>query len=169
MGEILPLVYDELREIARRYMAKERDAHTLQTTALVNEAYLRLCDARNLGGAGRNEFFAAAANVMRRVLIDHARGKGRDKRGGDLQRVSLSGVDVAATGDSFDLIALDDALGRFAKLDPRAAKVVELRFFGGMTVDEAAEVLGVSKRTVNDDWAFARAWLRRELEGGTPD
>lgn len=169
LAEILPLVYDELREIARRHMAKERDAHTLQTTALVNEAYVRMCDARNLDGADRNQFFATAANVMRRVLIDHARGKARDKRGGGLERVTLSGVDVADAENTFDLIALNDALDRFAKLSERGAKVVELRFFGGMTVEETAEVLGVGARTVNEDWAFARAWLRREMGGGKAD
>jgi RNA polymerase sigma factor (TIGR02999 family) len=163
LAAIMPLVYDELKAIGRRLMAAENASHTLQTTALVNEAYFRLCDARNLDATSRNEFFAIAANVMRRVLIDHARTKKRDKRGGGMRKLTMSGVDVATEENTLDMIALDEALDRLAVLSPRAAKVVELRFFGGLSVQESADVLTISARTVNDDWVTARAWLRREM------
>jgi RNA polymerase sigma factor (TIGR02999 family) len=165
LTELLPLVYEDLKDLARRYLAAENPNHTLQTTALVNEAYLRMCSSRNLKATSRNKFFAAASRIMRRVLIDHARTKKRQKRGGGMERVTLSGVDVAGPDDTLDLLALDAALEKLATLSSRAAQVVEMRYFGGMKVAEVADVLGVATRTVDGDWDFARAWLRRELSG----
>lgn len=164
--ELLPLVYDELRALARRYMGWERPGHSLQPTALVHEAYLRLVDNSQVNWRGRTHFLAVSANVMRRLLIDHARGRGRLKRGGDLCRVTLTdwrqkGEDAGLRPE--ELLDLDAALERLARVDEREAQVVEMRFFGGLTVAEAAEVLGVSKRTVEQDWTHARAWLQREL------
>lgn len=161
---VLPLIYDELRALAGRHLRGERAGHTLQATALVNEAYLRLAGERNLRHAGCGQLFGAAASAIRRILVDHARSAGRGKRGGGRGRVALSGVDLpdGRTG-AVDLVALDDALERLGRLSGRAAQVVELRYFAGLTADEAAAVLGVSSRTVADDWALARAWLRREL------
>jgi len=167
LSELMPLVYEELKAIASRYLAAENVNHTLQTTALVNEAYLRMCDSRNLKATSRNRFFAAAANIMRRVLIDHARTKKRQKRGGGVEKVTLSSVDVADQENTLDLLALDAALEKLTVLSSRAAQVVEMRFFGGMTVEETADALGVAPRTVDGDWVFARAWLRRELGGDT--
>jgi RNA polymerase sigma-70 factor (ECF subfamily) len=156
--------YEVLRRIARAHMKRERAGPTLQATAVANEAYLRLADQRQLDPRDRVKFLAAAANTVRRVLVDHARGKHRHKRGGDAQRVTLAGIDVAnRAADPVDLLALDDALARLAELSERAAKVVELRFFGGLSVEETAEALDVSPRTVADDWRTARAWLRKEL------
>ena len=165
MDQLMSEVYDQLREIARRQLANERAGHSLQATALVNEAYLRSRDAKNLQGASRTAFFAAAAKTMRRVLIDHARGRNRDKRGGDRKRITLSAVDLPDDGDALDLIALNDALEQLAVQSQRAADVVELRFFGGLSIDETAEALGISPRTVNEEWAFARAWLKRQMTG----
>jgi RNA polymerase sigma factor (TIGR02999 family) len=171
VNALVPRVYEELRQIAARYMARERRGHTLQTTALVHEAYVRLVDQQNLHDGDREQFFAIAANVIRRILVDHARGRDAEKRGGaDRQRMSISGVDVPDGADAIDLLALEDALARLEAMSERAAKVVTMRYFGGMTVDEVARALGVSPRTVADDWAMARAWLRRELEpDGTAD
>lgn len=176
LDALLPLVYDELRRVAGRHMAEERADHTLQATAVVHEAYFRLVGQRNLDYRDRNQFFAAAANAIRRILVDHARSRGRAKRGGGggsgRERVTLDGAEVAAAAadagvaGGVDLIDLDDALGRLAALSERAAKVVELRFFGGLSMGEAAAALGVSPRTAADDWAVARAWLRRELGEG---
>ena len=164
--ELLPHVYDELRSLARRYLHRERPGHTLQATALVHEAYIKLVDQSKVDWQGRTHFFAVGAKVMRHLLIDHARGKGRAKRGGDRQKVTLAdGLTPFGNRelDAEDLLALNEGLDRLARLDGRQAKVVELRFFGGLTVPEAALVLGVSKRTVEGDWAHARAWLKREL------
>ena len=163
--EMFGVVYDELRRLAAQYLSGERSGHTLQPTALVHEAYLRLA-AESAEWDSKTHFFAVGARVMRRLLIDHARARGRDKRGGDWQRVTLDpGVSpVAAELDDASLLALDDALERLAKLDAREAQIVELRFFAGMTVEEIAAELGVSKRTVESDWTHARAWLRRELQ-----
>jgi len=170
--ELLPLVYDQLRRLARRLLSRERPGHTLQPTALVHEAYLKLVDQTRVDWKGRTHFFAAGAQAMRHILVDHARGRGRAKRGGGWNRVTL-GEDAApfADGglDADELLALDEAMQRLAKLDERSARVVELRFFGGLTVPEVAHVLAVSTRTVEGDWTHARAWLNRELDcGGAP-
>lgn len=165
---LLPLVYDEMRRLAAGYLARERKEHTLQPTALVHEAYLRLVDQARVDWRGRTHFFAVGAQVMRRLLIDHARARLRDKRGGGRQPVTLSGIEGVSPGHRFaveDLLALHDALDRLASLDPRQARVVELRFFAGLRMDEIAEIVGVSKRSVEGDWAHARAWLQAELSG----
>ncbi len=165
-AEMLPLVYGELRRLANHYLQAERAGHTLQATALVHEAYMRLVDQTRVEWQGRTHFFAVAAKAMRRVLVDHARMKLRDKRGGGMQRVTL-GEDVPPRGDGFlgveDVIALDEALSRLAELDTRQAAIVEQRVFAGSTLKEAAANLGVSLRTAEADWAHAKAWLSREL------
>ena len=162
--ELLPLAYDELRRLARAYLSRERNDHTLQATELVNEAYLRLAGS-NIEWGDKTHFFAVAARAMRRVLVDHARARGRTKRMGQLQRVTLAdGLGGTQEIDLERLLDLDDALERLAARDERQARVVELRFFAGFTVPEVADALGVSKRTVEGDWAHARAWLHRELD-----
>jgi len=164
--ELFPHVYNELRMMARRYLSRERPGHTLQPTALVHEAYIKLVDQSKVDWQGRTHFFAVGARVMRNLLIDHARAKGRVKRGGDLRKVTLAeGLTPLGNRelDAEGLLTLNDGLDRLAELDPRQARVVELRFFGGLTVPEAALILGVSERTVEGDWAHARAWLKREL------
>ncbi len=161
--KLLPLVYDEFRALARFYLHQERVNHTLQPTALVHEAYMKLVDQTRVDWQGRSHFFAVAAQAMRRILVDHARSKNRDKRGGGRARVTLDEAVALSPEKEEDVLALDEALEKLAKLDPRQAKVVEMRFFGGLSVEEAAEALGVSKRTVEGDWTFARAWLAREL------
>lgn len=161
---LLPLVQDELRGLAAGYLAREDAGHTLQPTALVNEAYLRLFGERGVDANDREHFLALAARTMRRVLVDHARRKLADKRGSGAGRVTLlTSVESDAGADRLDLLALDEALERFAAVDARAAKVVELRFFGGLSVDEIAAALGVSDRTVDNDWFVARGWLKRAL------
>lgn len=163
--ELFPLVYDELRRLARGYLVRERHGHTLQPTALVNEAYLRLVNLTRINWRGRSHFFAAGANAMKRILIDHARGRGSLKRGEGWYRVTLS-HEVGGDSEGLDaeqLLGLHRALEGLRELDERQARIAELRFFGGLTVLEVAEVLGVSKRTVEADWTHARAWLRREL------
>lgn len=164
--ELFPHVYGELRMLARRYLSRERPGHTLQPTALVHEAYIKLVDQSKVDWQGRTHFFAVGAKVMRNLLIDHARAKGRAKRGGDRRKVTLAeGLTPLGNRelDAEDLLTLNDGLDRLAELDARQAQVVELRFFGGLTVPEAALILGVSERTVEGDWAHARAWLKREL------
>ena len=163
LEKLVPLVYEELRRLARRRMRLERPDHTLQTTALINEAYLRLVDVRNVHWQNRAHFFALCARLMRRILVDYARRRRYAKRGGGVQPVSLDQPLAVAAGRSPDLVAVDDALRAFAEVDARKAQVVELRFFGGLTVDEAAEVLKVSPETVRRDWKLAKAWLLREL------
>lgn len=165
LDALAPEVYEELRRLAGSYMRKEREGHTLQATALANEAYLRLADQTKVKWRGRAQFLAIAARAMRQILVDHARRHGAEKRGGDLARVTLS--DTAATFGQpvLDLLALEEALTSLGALDERKARVVELRFFAGLTSKEAAEALGVSETTVEDDWALARAWLRRRLAG----
>ncbi len=166
LDRLAPLVYDELRRLARCHMRGERPGHTLQPTALANEAYLRLIDAQQIQWHDRAHFFAMASRLMRRVLVDHARAHRADKRGGHDVRVSLDrALGLAARGDSLDLVALDDALDTLAKLDERKRDVVELRFFGGLSVEETATVLKVSSDTVTRDWNFAKSWLQRELRG----
>jgi len=164
--ELMPLVYDQLRRLARAYMARETPGHTLQPTALVHEAYIRLVDTSKISWQGRTHFFAVGARVMRRLLIDHARGRGRKKRGADWQRVTFSQMLPHLRQHDADLeqlLAMNEALDRLAALDERQARVVELRYFAGLTVPEVAQVLGVSQRTVEGDWTHARAWLKREL------
>ncbi len=164
-SRLLPLVYDELRRLAARYMARERREHTLQPTALVHEAYVRLIDGTRVDWQGKTHFFAIAAIQMRRVLVEHARSRKAQKRGGDRCRVSLNSG-IAAVPDELDMIQLDEALGKLAQESPRQERVVELRFFGGLSVTETAQVLEVSERTVKRDWRKARAFLYRAL--GTP-
>ena len=163
---LLPLVYAELRARARRYLRSGRSGDTLQPTALVHEAYLRLVGHAPEHWHGRTHFFAVAAIAMRQILIDHARHHGRVKRGGELQRVTLGEAVAPAGLPDVDLLALGQALERLAALNERQARIVELRFFAGLTVEEVAEALGLSKRSVEVDWAFAKAWLRVELSKG---
>ena len=161
--ELVSLVYDDLRRIAHRYLKNERPGHTLQTTALVNEAYLRMRDLDRMQWKDRTHFFAMAATLMRRILVDYARQRGREKRGGEFSIVSLDGHDVAET-KGLDIEALDGALERLGMLDLQQSRIVELRFFGGLTVDETAAALEISPSTVKREWASAKAWLLLELE-----
>lgn len=165
LDRLLPMVYGELRKIAARYMRAEDVSHTLQPTALVHEAYMRLVDQRDVEWQNRAHFFGVAAQLMRRLLVDHARGRNRQKRGGGLQVVPLEDHDVAgpAPDGGLDLVELDGALDRLAELSPQQGRIVELRYFGGLSIEETAEVLGVSTMTVKRGWAMARAWLHREL------
>lgn len=164
LDELLPLVYDELRRQARRYMRAQPAGHTLQTTALVHEAYLRLVGQSSVEWEGRAHFFGVAAKAMRSILVDHARARNAAKRGGWARAITLDDAGgVAGPQASVDVLALDEALGRLAELDSRKSQLVELRYFGGLGIDEAAAVLGVSPATVKRDWTTARAWLRREL------
>jgi RNA polymerase sigma factor (TIGR02999 family) len=158
-------VYDELRRVARRYMRNERAGNTLQTTALVNEVYLRLVDVQNVGWEDRAQFFALSAQMMRRILVDAARSRGSLKRGGGVVKVNVDDTAVLSPERGPSILALDDALEALSQMAPRQAKVVELRYFGGLNVEEIVEVLKVSPRTVERDWGFARAWLMRELGG----
>ncbi|MCU1258481.1 MAG: polymerase sigma factor [Bryobacterales bacterium] len=162
LDKLTPLVYDELRRLARHYLKSERAGHTLQATALVNEAYLRLVGCERIQWQDRAHFFAVSAQLMRRILVDHARRRNL-KRGGAVQHISLE--EAATVGGHPDpgLVALDDALHAFAKLDPRKVRVVEMRFFGGLSVEEAAHVLQISPVTVMRDWSSAKAWLKREM------
>jgi RNA polymerase sigma factor (TIGR02999 family) len=162
--ELLPLVYDELRRIARSHLRRERPDHTLQPTALVHEAYLRLVRGGEVEWQCRAHFFGIAARLMRQILINHAEARAAERRGGGAYRVSLSAADRVSDGTELDLIALDDALKELAALDARQAQVVELRFFGGLTVEETAEVMELSPATVKREWTSARAWLRREID-----
>ena len=164
LDRLYPLVYDELRRLARQYMRREKQGHTLQTTALINEAYVRLVDQKDVHWANRSHFFAISAQIMRRILIDHARRNLYAKRGGGAQRVSLD--DNATFADSAsELILLDEALRSLAELDPRRSQVVELRYFGGLNNVEIAGVLHISENTVTRDWNMARAWLYQQLSG----
>ena len=164
LEQLVPIVEDELRRLARARMVRERRNHTLQPTALVNEVFLRFNSARGLEWRDRSHFLAIAARLMRRVLVDHARARGYRKRGGQAERVTLDGSVLELSQPPVDFIDLDRALDRFASLDERRARVVELRFFGGLTVEETADVLRVSAETVNRDWRLARLWLLRELD-----
>ncbi len=163
LGRLIPLVYDELHRRAHAYMRRERAGHILQTTALVNEAYLQLVDADKVKWRDRSHFFAIAARLMRRILVDNARSLNAKKRGGQIRRVSLSDSVVFSSKPDADLIELDDALTSLEEIDARRARVVELRFFGGMTLEETAEVLKVSADTVWHDWDLAKTWLYREM------
>ena len=170
VADLMPLVYSELRAIAGKQLQRERGHHTLQATALANEAYLRLVDQKDVDWKGRAHFLAVAAEVVRRILVDHARKKGAAKRGGGAAQVTLTLGDVLqAPGDrnEVDLLALDEAMRELAALSDRQSRVVELRFFGGLSVEESAYTLGVSERTVKGDWRVAKAWLRKRLGGSS--
>ena len=160
--ELLPLVYDELHRLARQYMRRER-GNTLQTSALVNEAYLRLIDQKQVHWQNRSHFFGIAAQLMRRILVDHARTRTCKKRGGDAVRVTLDDGLMVSDERMAEVVALDDALNNLAQIDPRKSQLVELRFFAGLSIEETAEVLSVSPGTVMRDWTFAKAWLRNEI------
>ena len=165
-ASLFALVYHELHRQAHRFLRKERPDHTLQTTALVHEAYLKLSGQRNAAWESRSQFFGIAATLMRRILVDHAKGRNRLKRGGKAEDLPLDeALTVAVSGINFDLLALDAALTKLAEKEEYLARIVELRFFSGLEVPETAAVLGVSESTVKRDWAMARAWLHRELEG----
>jgi RNA polymerase sigma factor (TIGR02999 family) len=163
--EMLPLVYEELRRLAGYYMSRERSDHTLQPTALVHEAYLRLIDQRHVDWKNRAQFFGLAANMMRRVLVNHARDRAAAKRGGDAQKVSLSMAVDSFERPDVDVIALHEALDQLAGVDPRKSRIVELKFFGGLKTEEIAEVLRISTATVEREWSFARAWLYDAVGG----
>jgi len=160
---LLELVYDDLRRLAANYMRNEREGHTLQATALVHEAFVRLVDWKNVTWENRAQFFAVAAQVMRKILVDHARSKGADKRGGGAQKIALDEAVSFSLNTDLSLLALEEALINLEKIDPRQAKLVELRFFGGLSIEETAHVLNVSETTVKREWTFAKAWFQREL------
>lgn len=164
LDQLMPLVYDELRRLARRHLGSERREHTLQPTALVNEAYLKLANLHAVQWQGRAQFFALAAQAMRRILVDHARGRRYLKRGGDAQQISLDVSLMGANERAAEVIALDDALQGLAQFDTRKCRIVELRFFGGLSIEEVAQILQVSPGTVMRDWTLAKAWLQRELQ-----
>jgi RNA polymerase sigma-70 factor, ECF subfamily len=163
-AKLMPLVYGEMQRLARRYMRHERPNHTLQATALVNEAYIKLFHGQPARWQDRAHFLGIAARVMRQILVDHARGHRRDKRGGGKDMVSLDDALVLAPGGSHEFLQLHESLLKLAELDPRQARVVELRFFGGLTVEEAAEVMGISPKTVKREWSVAKAWLHGDLK-----
>jgi len=163
LERLMPLVYKELRRLAHQYLRKERSGHTLLTTDLVHEAYLKLIDQKRVHWQNRAHFFGIAANLMRRILVDHARGRKRVKRGAGAQRVSLNEATLISRSSEVDILAIDEALTKLAQLDARKARVVELRFFGGLEVEEAAAFLKLSPVTVLRDWKMAKAWLHREL------
>jgi RNA polymerase sigma-70 factor, ECF subfamily len=165
LAKLIPIVYAELRRLAHRYMRRERPGHGLQTTALVNEAYMRLVDYRRMRWQDRAHFFAVSAQLMRRILVEHARRQNL-KRGGGVQHVSLDETAIVGGGRAADLVALDDAMNALARLDLRKAQVVEMRFFGGLSVDETAEVLGVSSATIRREWSSAKIWLYSMMTGG---
>jgi RNA polymerase sigma factor (TIGR02999 family) len=165
-SRLIPLVYAELRRVAARYMRGEQPGHSLQATALVHEAYLRLAGQQDISWQNRAHFFGVAANIMRRILVDHARAKQARKRGGSIQKVSFDEAVLVQPEPSRDFLALDEALERLARRDSRQSRIVELRFFGGLSEEEAAEVLGISVRTVKREWAVARAWLYKEISKG---
>lgn len=169
LDKLVPLVYEELHRLAHRYINRERSGNTLQTTALAHEAYLRLVDGKSVRWQNRAHFFAVAAQTMRRILVDLARTRHSLKCGGRAQQVSLDEGMVISPERSVDLLALDEALGRLAALNPRQSQVVELRYFGGLTDEEVGEVVKVSPRTVRSDWSLAKVWLYRELSGGVED
>lgn len=164
LDELMPLVQRELHRLAKNYLRRERVNHTLQPTALVNEAYLKLVDQNNARWQNRAQFFGVAAQLMRRILVDHARSHQAQKRGGsDQQRLSLTNVESATDGPNLDLLALHEALNELAEIDPQQSRIVELKFFGGLSIEETSEVLGIGHATVERDWKMARAWLRRKL------
>jgi RNA polymerase sigma factor (TIGR02999 family) len=165
LERLMPLVYSELRRLATNYLRRERQGHTLQPTALVNEAYLKLVDQRNAKWQNRAQFFGISAQLMRRILVDHARQHQAAKRGGtDQKRISITSAEKLAQQTEFDLLALNEALDELTKMDPQQGRIVELKFFGGLSIEETAEVLGIGHATVEREWKTARAWLRRQLE-----
>ena len=166
LEELIPIVYEELRSQAAGYLRRERPDHTLQTTALIHEAYLRLVDQKNVRWQNRAHFFGVAAQLMRRILVDHARKDRALKRGGPALKLPLEEAAAVSGESDMNLVALDEALTKLAAMDERKGRVVELKYFGGLTAEEAAEVLGVSEATVRHDWGLAKAWLRREMVGG---
>jgi RNA polymerase sigma factor (TIGR02999 family) len=168
LAKLTPLIYDELHRLANRFLRHERGGHTLQATALVNEAYLRLIDQRSPHWQNRAHFFAIAARLMRRILIDYARARQYAKRGGGAPHVALDEAMVLSDERAADLVALDEALTSLASIDPQQSRVVELRFFGGLTIEETAEVLKLSHDMVKREWSTAKAWLSREMSGGRP-
>ena len=168
LDRLLPTIYDELRRLAAAYLRRERRDHTLQATALVHEAFLKLVDQREVHWQNRAHFFGIAAQMMRRILIDHARAHGATKRGSGVPPLSLEEALVVVPAATVDLLALDEALTRLARVDPQQGRVVELRFFGGLTIKETAEVIGISTATVERDWILAKAWLYAELGHATP-
>ena len=168
LDQLTPIVYEELRRLARQYMRRERPGHSLQTTALVNEAYVKLVDCTHMQWQNRAHFFAVSAQLMRRILVDHARRRNL-KRGADVQHVSLDEAAMVGGGRAANMVALDDAMNALAQIDARKAQVVEMRFFGGLSVEETSEVLKISSVTVMRDWRTAKAWLYRELTGGASD
>jgi RNA polymerase sigma factor (TIGR02999 family) len=166
VDELIPFLYAELKRMAAAQLRAERPGHTLQATALVHEAYLKLVDQRQVNWQNRAHFFGVAAQVMRRILMDYAKGRAREKRGGDVHKTSLDEALMVSYDRAYELVEIDQALGRLEALDRRQAQVVEMRFFGGLSVEETAEALGVSAPTVKREWAMARAWLHRELSCG---
>ena len=168
VAELVVLLYSELRTLASRYLRRERSDHTLQTTALVHEAYLRLADQREVHWKNREQFMGVAAQLMRRILVDYSRGHDAQKRGKGFEKVFLEEAADISKGKAADVVALDEALTRLAEFDPEQARLVELRFFGGLSVEEAAGVLGVSRTTVKRNWNLSKAWLARELRRGEP-
>jgi RNA polymerase sigma factor (TIGR02999 family) len=166
LNKLMPLVYAELHRLAHRYMVREQSGHTLQTTALVNEAFVRLIDAQHVDWKDRSHFFAISASLMRRILVDFARSRNSDKRGEGTLHLELDAALEVLASRNEDIVGLDDALTALAEIDARSAKVVELRFFGGLTVEETAEVLSISDKTVMRDWKTAKVWLMRELKRG---
>jgi RNA polymerase sigma factor (TIGR02999 family) len=160
---LLTLVYDELRKIAGKYLRKERSGHTLQPTALVHEAYMKMIDISDINWQDRAHFFAVSANVMRHILVDHARAKLADKRGGDSERIALEDAISLSNEPNVDLLAVDEALNELAGFDEQQSRIVELRFFGGLTIEETAHVVGISPATVKREWTMAKAWLHRKL------
>ena len=166
LDDLLPLVYDELHRQAHRFLRRERKSHTLQTTALIHEAYLNLIKQKCISLENREHFFAISANLMRRILVNYANARHRKKRGGAAEDVELNeSILIATKSKDFDLTELDDALNRLAKLDRQQAEIVELRYFGGLTIEETARVLGISPATIKRDWRMTKAWLYRELSG----
>lgn len=163
LDKLVPLIHEELRQLARHYMSRERIGHTLQTTALVNEAYLRLVNRKDVQWEGRTHFFAIAATVMRNILVDHARSHAYAKRGGGAQKTELDEAMMVSQKRTEEVVALDDALTDLAVFDPQQSQIVELRFFGGLTIEETAEVLNLSPATIKREWKTAKAWLHREL------
>jgi len=166
LDQLVPLVYDDLRRLAAGYMGRETPGHALQPTALVHEAYVRLIDQRRVQWRNRAHFFGVAANMMRRILVDDARKRRAEKRGGAAERITLTGDDIAAPEQhDIDVLALHEALERLASFDPQQARIVELRYFGGLTIEETAEVIGMSPATIVREWTIAKAWLRADMSG----
>lgn len=163
LDKLMPLIYEELRRLAHRYMSRERAGHTMQTTALVNEAYVRLVNRKNVHWQDRAHFFAIAAELMRTILVDHARSHASTKRGGGARKLSLDEALVVSQERAADVVALDEALRALALIDPKQSRIVELRFFGGLTIEETAEVLDLSAATIKREWSTAKAWLYHEL------